>query len=114
MGFPSVSDVRAWCQISAASLTDVQLKQVVDAEQANQAMYCRVPTTGDPPALDPDAWPAALSQAIYRRVAREVAGRGIPLGLIADLASESGAQRLSTFDAEVERLEGPYRIVVFG
>lgn len=114
MGFPAVSDVRAWCQISAASLTDAQLQQVVDAEQANQALYCRVPTTGDPPVLDPSSWPAALSQAIYRRVAREVAGRGVPLGLVGDPASEAGALRLATFDAEVERLEGPYRMVVFG
>lgn len=107
MGFPSVSEVRAWCQISAASLADAQLQQVMDAEQANQALSCRVPELVDD-------FPPALAQAIYRRVAREVAGRGVPLGLVGDAASEAGAQRLATFDAEVERLEGPYRMVVFG
>jgi hypothetical protein len=55
-----------------------------------------------------------LAQALYRRVGREVAGKGVPLGLVGDPASESGALMLATFDAEVERLEGPARMVVFG
>ena len=56
---------------------------------------------------------ADLTQAIYRRVAREIAARGIPLGMLgAD--TEYGTARLSRWDAEIERLEGPSRRVVFG
>ena len=106
-GLPSLDAVRAWAQIPRTAIDDVALQQVLDAEVDNQSRYCRVP-------VDPDAFPEMLAQALYRRVAREVAGRGIPLGLLGDPASESGGLRLATFDAEVERLEGPLRMVVFG
>lgn len=109
MAVPTVGEVRAWCQIASTSLTDVQLTQVMDGELDQQQLYCR--WSGSP---DPATYPAALAQALYRRVGRQVAGRGVPLGLVGDPASEAGAQRLATFDAEVERLEGPYRMVVFG
>jgi hypothetical protein len=106
-GVPSIDAVRAWTQIPRTAIDDVSLQQVIDGELDNQARYCRVPDL-------PDDYPEMLAQALYRRVAREVAGRGIPLGLLGDPASESGGLRLATFDAEVERLEGPLRIVVFG
>ena len=54
-----------------------------------------------------------LVQSLYRRVAREVAARGVPLGMIGADA-EYGPARLSRWDAEVDRLEGPYRVLVFG
>lgn len=107
MAVPSVSEVRAWCQVASTSLTDVQLQLVMDGELDQQQLYCSWDGA-------PDTYPAALAQALYRRVGRVVAGRGVPLGLVGDPASEAGAMRLATFDAEVERLEGPYRLVVFG
>jgi hypothetical protein len=107
---PSVADVRAWVQVPATSVTDVQLQQVIDAELKLQALACRV-AVGVPP--QPDTYPEGLAQAIYRRCARELAGRQVPLGIVGD-GAEYGPATLSTFDAEVERLEGPYRMVVFG
>lgn len=95
--------VRDWIQVPVTVMQDPQLQQVIDAETLLQARACTVGAE-----LTPD-----LVQAIYRRVAREVAARGVPLGILgAD--SEFGPTRLSSFDAEISRLEGPYRKVVFG
>ena len=105
MAGPPIGDVRAWLQVPSTTLTDPQLQQVVDAETLLQARACRVPDDG---TLTPD-----LVQAIYRRVGREVAARGVPLGLLGADA-EYGPSRLSRWDAEIDRLEGPNRRVVFG
>jgi len=102
---PTVAAVRAWLQVPASVMPDEQLAQVIDAEATLQALACRVP--------DVDPGPSALVQAIYRRAGREVAARGVPLGMIgAD--NEYGPTRLSRWDSEVDRLEGPYRLVIFG
>ena len=103
---PPVDDVRAWIRVPATLLPDEQLQQVIDAEALIQARLCRIPE--DPAALTPD-----LVQAIYRRVAREVAAKGVPLGMLGG-DSEFGTARLGRFDAEIERLEGPNRKVVVG
>jgi hypothetical protein len=103
---PPLDDVRAWIRVPATLIPDAQLQQVIDAEALIQARLCRLPE--DPAALTPD-----LVQAIYRRVAREVAARGVPLGMMGG-DSEYGTARLSRFDAEIERLEGPNRKVVVG
>lgn len=100
---PPLSDVRDWIKVPATVLTDDQLTQVVDAEALLQARLC---TTGTDLSAD-------LVQAIYRRVARTVAARGIPLGMLSG-DSEFGSARLSRFDAEIERLEGPNRKLVVG
>ena len=95
--------VRAWIDVPATRLTDEQLAQVIAAETLIQARLVRVPET-----MTED-----LVQAIYRRVAREVAARGVPLGILgAD--SEYGPTRIARWDSEIERLEGPSRKVVFG
>jgi hypothetical protein len=107
---PTVADVRAWVQVPATSVSDAQLQQVLDGELKLQAMACRVPGPAEPPA---DDYPEALAQALYRRCGRELNARQVPLGVVGD-GSEFGPSSLSTFDAEVERLEGPYRLVVFG
>ena len=103
MAGPPIEDVRTWIQVPVTIMENDQLQKVIDAETLLQARAC---TTGA--ELTPD-----LVQAIYRRVAREVAARGVPLGILgAD--SEYGPTRLSQFDAEIARLEGPSRKIVFG
>lgn len=102
-----VAAVRAWVRVPATVVSDEQLGRVIGGELLLQAQACSVPPPGAP-------YPAHLAQALYRRVARVLAARQVPLGLIGDPASEAGAQRLAMFDAEVERLEGGTRRVVFG
>lgn len=98
-----IADVRAWANISPGSITDEQLQQVLDAEAALQAARCTVPD-GDEPL------PAELIQALYRRCAREVSTRSLPLGFLSD-TSEFGPVRLPSYDAEIERLEGPHIVI---
>ena len=102
----TVDAVRAWAGISPTSITDEQLQQVLDAETALQSACCLIPA--DPWGSKP--MPAALTQALYRRCARQVSARSLPLGYLNDVA-EFGPVKLSTYDAEIERLEAPYRIV---
>lgn len=103
---PDLADVRSWIKVPATLLTDAQLQQVIDAESIIQARLCNTGDGSTP--LSPD-----LVQSIYRRVAREVAARGVPLGMLGGDA-EFGTARLTRFDAEIERLEGPSRRVVVG
>ena len=97
---PTVDEVREWCGVSPQSLSDDQLQMVYDGEDSAQRSACRVDDTGD---RDPD-----LVEAFYRRVARAIAARGIPLGSTPG-NEEFGPTRLSQFDGEIERLEGPHR-----
>jgi len=103
-GYPTLAEIRAWVQVPATALDDGQLDHVAGAEQSAQLAACNVDDT----AITDD-----LYQAFLRRVARHVATRGVPLGLIGADA-EYGAVRLSRWDSEVERLEAPYRAVVLG
>lgn len=102
----TLAQVRAWVNVSPTQVTDEQLTTVMAGEVALQAQACSVPI--DAPL------PEHLVQALYRRIARVLAARQVPLGLVGDPASEAGQARLATFDAEVERLEGGVRRVVFG
>lgn len=102
-----MADVREWLLVAPTSVTDAQLQLVIDGELGNQAELCRVPE-------DPNAYPQALAEGLYRRVGRFLASRQVPLGLYGDPASEYGPTAVPSFDAEIERVEGPFRIVVFG
>lgn len=101
---PTLAQVRAWITVPVTILDDQALQQVYDAETAKQAAVCTIPE-------DPDAFPAPLAQALYRRVARECAARNLPLGIMGD-GVEYAPARLSRFDAQVESHEGPYRVMV--
>jgi hypothetical protein len=99
---PNLGQVRKWTGVSANSITDDELQIVIEAEVYGQRQVCRV-----------DPYNSTLYQAVLRRCARELAARGVPLGVMSGEA-EYGNARLATFDAEIERLEGPFRIVVTG
>jgi hypothetical protein len=98
---PDVATVRAWAQVSAQSVTDAQLQQVIDTEVALQAASCRWV----------DDYPTALAQAILRRSARQVGARMLPLGLVGDSAGETQPVRMPSWDVEIERIEAPYRVI---
>jgi hypothetical protein len=97
-GYPTLAEIRAWIGVPVTSMDDAALGWVAAAEQAAQAATCE-------PL--PDTLPDDLHQSFMRRVARHVAARGVPLGLIG-LDSEYGASRLVRWDAEVDRLEAPH------
>lgn len=102
-GYPSLAEVRAWVQVPATVMDDALLGGVCGAEQVAQGAACEPMPEG---TLSDD-----LRQAFMRRVARHVAARGVPLGLIG-LDNEYGASRLVRWDAEVDRLEAPHVLPV--
>ena len=76
------------------------LEQPFDTEVAAQAQGLTVP----------DPLPADLAEALYRRVAVNLAKRSIPLGITGFGEAGIGV-RLGTNDPEIRRLEAPYRDV---
>jgi hypothetical protein len=69
-----------------------------------------VPGNGE---LNPQAvYPSALARACLRRCQREVAVRAVPLGAFGVEGSEYGPVTLTSWDAEIARLEATYRIPV--
>lgn len=101
-GTVTVPEVRAWA--GPVSVTDAVIQSVIDAETEAQGRVC------DTGGGDATTVPQALDLALMRRVARSLAARGVALGIVgAD--SEYGATSLPRFDAEIERLERPYRVV---
>lgn len=84
---------------------DVQ--SAYEAELNAQADVCRLPVDG--------SYPPALVEALGRRVAHNLAVRALPLGVQATVSDMSVAtSRVGGADAEVRRLEGPYRKMLIG
>jgi hypothetical protein len=102
-------EVRDWLRVSTDQVTDHDLDVIRNAEIANQADECRIPDE----LAAAGQLPPALAASIYRRCARAVAARGIPLGYRSG-DDEYGPVRLPSYDAEISRLEGTKRRVVFG
>ncbi|WP_235739039.1 hypothetical protein [Nocardioides alcanivorans] len=80
-----------------------QIVQAYRAEKAAQRSVCRVPP-------DDALWPGDLYEALCRRVAANLAVRANPLGIKAG-GGEFGTAvfRVGGRDAEVRRLEAPWR-----
>jgi hypothetical protein len=98
---PTTDDVRDYLGVDAPSEADVAA--ALAAEKVAQAHWCDVP-------LDSEPWPADLAEALCRRVAHNLAVRSNPTG-VQTAESEFGVTQLRVggLDAEVRRLEGPYR-----
>jgi len=105
---PSIAEVREWLSLSTAAISDAMLGTILSAELDEQERACAPAPIGDPTPL----MPVALHAAVFRRCGRHVASIDNPLALVT--GSEFGPTRMPSYDAEIERLEGPYRKVVFG
>lgn len=104
---PAPTRVAVRDYLGTSSATDAQIDSALAAELRNQARICRVPK--DPAAV----WDADLTEAALRRVARNLAMRGIPLAVFQGDA-EAGSLIPPGRDPEVRRLEGPLRRLKFG
>lgn len=106
-GPPSIVDVFDYLGPDTG-VDDAAVESAYAAESASQAARCRVPD-------EDTVWPSDLAEALCRRVAHNLALRSLPLGVQAAM-SEGGVQqtRVGGLDAEVRRLEGPYRKLVVG
>lgn len=106
---PTLVEVRNWLKVTVAAISDHDLEVIRWAEIGNQQDECRIPAD----LAAAGQLPAPLVATIYRRCARAVAARGIPLGFRSG-DDEYGPARLASWDAEIARLEGPWRKFVFG
>lgn len=96
---PTIDDVKDY--LGEDSTTDGVLQDALDAETAAQRRACRVPAN----------YPDDLRQVLMRRVARNLALRGIPLAVLRGDA-ESGSLVLPRYDPVVRAVESGYRRLV--
>ncbi|HYF74137.1 MAG TPA: hypothetical protein VD864_15000 [Nocardioides sp.] len=82
----------------SSSWGDADVADALQAELAAQETKCRIPA----------GWPADIKHALFRRVQRNLAMRNLPLGLTTPDA-DGQRDRVPGWDAEIRRLEGPYR-----
>lgn len=91
------------------SWTPEVVESALGAEIAAQASVVRFPANVS------GEGPAALIEALCRRVAHNLALRSLPLGLQISMSEMAATQtRVGGTDAEVRRLESPYRRLVVG
>jgi len=101
---PSVEDAQSYLGFAESAWGAADIASALAAEQAAQAQVCLVPAE--------DEWPADLLEALYRRVAHNLAVRRNPNGVeFAESEFGSTLLRVGGNDAEVNRLEAPYRVI---
>jgi hypothetical protein len=117
---PDVTFVVAYLAASGGpSFDEDAVSAALAAETAAQAKACRIPQSLSDPE-DPvsdlvDHYPPDLAEALCRRVASNLANRNLPLGVQVSVSEAGGsATRVGGLDREVNRLEAPYRKVLFG
>jgi hypothetical protein len=98
-GFPDLDTIRAEVGVPATILPDDQLEPIAGSEQDNITQSYEWSGTD---------LPDRLYQVFLRSVARTIASRGLPLGMVGT-DSEYGVARLTTRDSEIIRLGGQYR-----
>lgn len=101
LAFVTLADLRAY--LGATSVTDAELTSALHAERAAQAQRCRV-----------DPFTHELREALMRRVARNLAARSVPVATFTSFDGGATSTRVPSVDAEVRRLEGPYRKLTCG
>lgn len=105
---PALADVLGYLGDNT-SWTEDEITAALAAETAAQAAVVRFPADPEAPA-DPLPYPADLAEALFRRVAHNLALRALPLGVQASITDAAVATNfVGGTDAEVRRLEAPYR-----
>lgn len=92
MAVPTAAEVATYL---GKAVDDANVINAYAAEVSDQTARCRV-----------DPYNDSLGEALKRRVARNLAMKGIPLGVQIE---EFGGTRIGSKDPEVTRLEAPYR-----
>jgi hypothetical protein len=91
---PTPEEVRTRLGVPVETVPDDELADVLAGEIDGQDEDCRT-----------EPYPASLRLALFRRCARSLAAKGVPLGILMD---EFGSTSLRANDAEIFRLEGKW------
>lgn len=101
---PTLQQVRDYLGVPATHISDEVLQTMLDACLGDQAARC---------TWVADAYPPELTQALYRRVQREVAAKNLPLGMVG-IDAEYGPQAIPVYDSLIEAHERAWRVQVVG
>jgi len=102
---PDLAEVKAYLSTNGeTSALDASITEALNAEAAAQRRVCDVPAV----------YPDDLREALKRRVARNLAARAVPVAQITSFDGTNVSTRVTRYDAEVDRLEGPFRKVDVG
>ncbi|MFT4010872.1 MAG: hypothetical protein QM655_12620 [Nocardioidaceae bacterium] len=106
---PPLSQVMEYLGEAGASWPSDQVAAAIAAEVEDQVARLRFPGGAVP------FYNAALTEALCRRVAHNLAVRSLPLGFQPTVSEAAAvATQVGGTDAEVRRLEAPYKRLVFG
>jgi hypothetical protein len=101
----TVATVRLRLDVPATAVDDVELQGIIDGQEAAQATRCE---------FNPVTVPADLDLALMRRVAKAVALRSLPLGMVTGLGDGGTGSARVGYDAEIRALEQPYKRLFAG
>jgi hypothetical protein len=99
---PDMSAVKSY--LGDTSSTDEEISDALSAETAAQTRSCAIPVD----------YPEDLAQALKRRVARNLAARAVPVASFTSFEGGGTSARVPKVDAEITRLEAPFRRLVVG
>lgn len=102
LAFLTVAQLRS-DYLGDISATDTEITSALRAERAAQAGRCRI-----------DPYTYELREALMRRVARNLAARSVPVATWTSFEGGATGTRVPNTDAEIRRLEAPYRKLVIG
>jgi hypothetical protein len=94
---PDVAAVTLY--LGDTSWSSAEISSALTAEAAAQRARCRIPAV----------YPADLAEALKRRVARNLAARAVPVATFTSFDGQATSTRVPMLDAEIVRLEAPYR-----
>ena len=109
---PDLTGAKAYLEVPTGDETrDAEITSALATETAAQLARCKLPIIDDTDPANPvRGYVDDLIEAVYRRVAHNLALRNLPLGVQASMTDTAIAQtRVGGTDAEVARLEAPYR-----
>lgn len=104
--------LKDYLEDAADAWSDDTLEGALVAERSAQTARCRIPVAAEDE--EDFVYPPDLTEALFRRVARNLAIRGLPLGVQASMSEAAVAVTRIGDDAEIRRLEAPYRKRVVG
>lgn len=111
MAVPELEEVLAY--VGDTSWSDAEVQSALDAETAAQRRVVRagyfIADTEDEDYLD---YPDDLAEALKRRVARNLAVRGVPLSV--QQGDADAPSYIPRSDPEIRRLENPHRRLPLG
>jgi len=104
LAFIDLTELKAY--VGQTSASDAQITEALATERALQALVCWI-----------DPYEHPLRSALLVRVKRRLAKRAVPLAQVSSYGTQGGATAqyaASSFDADIDELEAPYRAPGFG